>query len=74
MGDVSEVTPLAAPIKFALFGELKFDYLLDVDIIVREVHIVGEVLHFQCFFQISVQDALSGFLEVRSHEMVQVDG
>ena len=74
VGDVSEVVPLAAPVNFALFEEPKFDYLLDVDLIVGEIHTVGDILHFQCFFQITVQDALSGFLKIRSHEVVQIDG
>ena len=48
--------------------------LLDVDLIVGEVHIIREIFHLQCFFQIIVQDALSGVLKIRSHEIVQIDG
>ena len=49
MGNVSEIIPLVAPVIFALFEELKIDYLLDVDLIVGKVLLEGDILHFQCF-------------------------
>ena len=48
--------------------------LLDVDLIVGEVHVVREILHLQCFFQVTIQDALGGVFKIGSHEIVQIDG
>ena len=48
--------------------------LLDVDLTVGKVHVVGDVVHLQGFFQIIIQDTLRGILEIRSHEIVQIDG
>ena len=50
VGDLSEVIPFAAPVNCALSKEPELSILLDVDLIVREVYIVGDVVHLQCFF------------------------
>ena len=56
-----------APVNCVLFEEPELSVLLNVDLVEREVHIVGDAVHLQCFFQIVGQDTLCGILEVGSH-------
>ena len=73
VGDLSEVIPFVAPVNCALFEEPELSILLNVDLIEGEVHIVGDAVYLQCFYQIVGQDTLGGILEVGSHEVIQID-